>query len=493
MDENEFFNQTPQDQTPAPEPLQQPVPPTPQGVPVWEGPVPQPPQAPYQPPYDRPVYPRPPYEQQPPQYGQPQFGQPQYNQPPFGQPLQQPAPNPETPCEPDAGKGHKSAILVFCCLLFVGFLAFAILAIVLDVRKGTRSGDYVAGEIVNVEIGVQTKPAVDEEYRDENGKYTPEGIAIAVRPSIVDIYTYSDSEQDSELKQIGSGSGIILSADGYVLTNAHVLESANHYTVHLSDDTTYEADLIGRDTKTDIAVLKVEAKDLTAATLGDSDEVIIGEEVIAIGNPAGLSGTITNGIVSAVNRKIKTDSTGFEMNCIQTNAAISPGNSGGALINMYGQVIGITSSKYVINSSYEGLGFAITINEAIPIIEDLISQGYVSGRFRIGIQFYEATSMYAGVVFEQERGFAMPEGMQGLMIDTISEECSIADTALVPYDFLTTVNGKAVSNYDTLYAVIADYQEGEILTGECVHVADDGSTSTYTIEFTLMKDTSGDF
>ena len=204
----------------------------------------------------------------------------------------------------------------------------------------------------------------------------------------MEIYTYSSSNPDI---MIGSGSGIIITQDGYIVTNTHVLEGSQYslldeselekpdsFIVNTYNDKQFEAEIVGRDAKTDIAVIKIKADNLPAAELGDSDETVLGERVAAIGNPAGLTGSITDGIVSGLNRKIKADSTGFEMDCIQTNAAISPGNSGGALVNMYGQVIGITSSKYV-SSSYEGLGFAITINEAKPVIEELISQGYVSG------------------------------------------------------------------------------------------------------------------
>lgn len=155
-------------------------------------------------------------------------------------------------------------------------------------------------------------------------------------------------------------------------------------------------------------MLKISGTGLSPATLGDSDEVLVGEQVIAVGNPAGLSNTVTDGIVSAVNREIRSDSTGFEMKCIQTNADISPGNSGGALVNMYGQVIGITSSKY-ISSYYEGLGFAITINEAKPIIEELISNGYIGGRFRIGIVMIDMADPSKIATIREDLGYSLPE------------------------------------------------------------------------------------
>ena len=156
---------------------------------------------------------------------------------------------------------------------------------------------------------------------------------------------------------------------------------------------------MGYDSRTDLAVLKIDAKGLTAATFGDSNEIQVTEDVVAIGNPRGINfqNSVTKGIVSALNREASaTNNAKF----IQIDAPINPGNSGGPLCNMYGQVIGITSSKYV-NSSYEGLGFAITINEAKPIIDELISQGFVSGRVRVGITFYSMDNAYAEAEFKK--------------------------------------------------------------------------------------------
>ena len=334
----------------------------------------------------------------------------------------------------------------------------------------------------NVVLYRESKPAGANDFDnfvDQSGKYTIEGVSELVRPSIVKIYTYSDPTTLA-----GTGSGIVLSEDGYIVTNAHVLLSTGTHTVETVDGEQYSAKIIGRDAKTDIAVIKVNSTDLTPATFGDSDETIVGESVIAIGNPADLSSTVTNGIVSAVSRKIKSASTGFEMDCIQTNADISPGNSGGALVNMYGQVIGITSSKYV-SSSFEGLGFAITINEALPVIEELINNGYISGRFRIGIQLIDMSSEVRIATIEEALGYALPEDFKGIYIAEISEDCDIANTELKVGDFITEINGKTISTYDELYDTISSMYGA--------HVSENGSVSYYNIEFKLMDDTSGDY
>ena len=332
-----------------------------------------------------------------------------------------------------------------------------------------------------------------DNFKDENGKYTPEGVAALVRPSIVEIYTYENALDEKSEDYIGTGSGVVLSEDGYIVTNAHVLRADGYHTVHTVDEKVYPAKIIGRDVKTDIAVIKVDGVSLQPATLGDSDETIVGEQVIAIGNPANLSSTVTDGIVSAVNRKIRSDSTGFEMDCIQTNADISPGNSGGALVNMYGQVIGITSSKYV-SSSFEGLGFAISINEAVPILEELVDNGYVSGRFRIGITLIDMSSPSKMDAIEAALGYPVPEDFYGIYIDSISDDSDIKNTELKEGDFITEINGKSVRTYDEFYDTISSqYGAGDKVPATCAHVDKDGNIDYYNIEFKLLEDTSGNY
>ena len=198
--------------------------------------------------------------------------------------------------------------------------------------------------------------------------------------------------------------------------------------------------------------------------------------------------------MSAVNRKVRSDATGFEMDCIQTNAELSPGNSGGALVNMYGQVIGITSSKYV-SSDIEGIGFAISINDALPVIEELISNGHVSGRFRVGIQYLDLKTPSKRSAVAAELGLEeLPEGFTGLFVTGISDDCDISNTELKAGDFITAINGKQVTDYQELYSAIsANYAAGDLVPATCAHIDSDGNVSYYSIEFRLMEDTSGDF
>ncbi|WP_294411007.1 trypsin-like peptidase domain-containing protein [uncultured Ruminococcus sp.] len=389
---------------------------------------------------------------------------------------------------------EKTIAALFLILILIA-AGIAIFGIIHDIVKSDELVDKI-GNPQQVVLYKESKPkgANDEEnFKDENGKYTPEGVASLVKPSIVKIYTYSDYAGYMAKKTEGTGSGIVLNEDGYIVTNAHVLKADGFHKVETNDGDFYDAKIIGRDAKTDIAVIKVNAKDLTPATLGDSDEAMVGEQVIAIGNPANLSNTVTDGIVSAVNRKIRSDSTGFEMNCIQTNADISPGNSGGALVNMYGQVIGITSSKYV-SAEFEGLGFAITINEASPVIEELIKNGFVGGRFRIGIRLRDMETEEKRKALEEVLGYELPEDFKGIYIDSIDEDSDIAKTELKAGDFITEINGKTVSTYDELYDTISSqYEAGDTVPATCAHVDKKGKIDYYNIEFKLMEDTSGNY
>ena len=222
----------------------------------------------------------------------------------------------------------------------------------------------------------------------------PSEVAAKVIPSVVCIQNYQRSqgqggfwgmEQSDELAVAGEGSGIVYTADGYIITNAHVVSGAELLKVVMPDGEIYEAKLIGVDEDTDLALIRIEATGLTPADLGSVENLAVGDFVMAVGNPGGLEfgSSVTLGIVSAKNRPLEIED-GYTMNTIQTDAAINPGNSGGALVNMKGEVVGINSAKYVA-TGYEGLGFAITIDEALPIIEQLKENGKVTNRGMLGI------------------------------------------------------------------------------------------------------------
>ena len=258
-------------------------------------------------------------------------------------------------------------------------------------------------------------------------------------------YSYSDPSQDGQTVQQGSGSGIIFQSDGYIVTNWHVINGATEISVILNTGEEFTAKLVGSDEKTDLAVLKIDpgSTKLTAATLNSSADVKVGELAVAIGNPMGqeFSGSVTAGIVSAVNRTMTLDNRTY--NLIQTDAAINNGNSGGALINQYGEVIGINSVK-LSSTDIEGMGFAIAMSEAKPIIDDLVSSGYVKGRPLVGINI-------------RDTGY-------GLFIENVVEGSGAADAGLKTYDMILEVDGQKVSSTEEVNAIRDKKKAGDYLT-----------------------------
>ncbi len=265
------------------------------------------------------------------------------------------------------------------------------------------------------------------------------------------------------------GSGIIMSSDGYIVTNNHVVEDASAVTVQLNTGSEYEAEIIGTDEQTDLAVIKINSsEELTVAVLGNSENVEVGETAIAIGNPMGLEffGSVTQGIISAVNRTITVDNR--TMNLIQTDAAINSGNSGGALVNSRGEVIGINTVK-VSTTGVEGMGFAIPISEAKPIISDLLEYGYVKGRPVIGISTRDVTQYYA-------QRYGWPEGAQIMAITTQNA----LDAGLQQGDIITKIDGQAITSGSDL----TDYKDtkspGDTVTLEVYKYAT-GKTETVNV------------
>lgn len=253
-----------------------------------------------------------------------------------------------------------------------------------------------------------------------------------------------------------SGSGFILTEDGYVVTNYHVVEGSTAIDVILHDDTVYPAELVGQDATNDIAVLKVDASGLPAASLGSSNALNIGDMVAAIGNPLGeLASTQTIGYVSGINREVTTDNTIISM--IQTDAAINPGNSGGPLFNMYGQVIGITTAKYSgttgSGASIEGIGFAIPIDDVLPIINDLIEYGYVTGAY-MGVTVQNTDAESASM-------FGLPTGAYIVSV----EKGGAADRAgIQPKDIVIAIGEYKVSNITDLTRALRNFKAGDATT-----------------------------
>lgn len=252
-----------------------------------------------------------------------------------------------------------------------------------------------------------------------------------------------------------SGSGFILTADGYILTNYHVISDSSSITVTLYDETSYEASVVGFDESNDIAVLKIQAEGLTPVVLGDSDELNVGDAVVAIGNPLGeLTFSLTSGTVSALDREI-TLNTGNTMELIQTDCAINSGNSGGALFNMYGEVIGITNAKYSSSSSgttVDNIGFAIPVNNVRSIVESIIENGYFAKPY-IGVTVSDVSS--------ESIGYGLP---QGAAIRAVAEGSPAESAGLMENDIVTAVNGSAITTKDELVDFIGNCQVGDTIS-----------------------------
>ncbi len=289
-----------------------------------------------------------------------------------------------------------------------------------------------------------------------------------VRPSVVGVITESFQTYSTS----STGSGIILSEDGYIVTNNHVVEGGDSIAVTLDDGETYAAELIGTDVKSDIAVLKIDAQNLPAAEFGDSSQVEVGEAAIAIGNPLGLNGTVTAGIISAVDREIQVGSSNMVL--LQTDASINPGNSGGALLNEYGQVIGVNSAK-ISSEDSEGLGFAIPSNTVGPIVEELIDKGYVSGRPLTGINGRNVSALAAAF-------YNIP---QGILVDQVAPESDAAAKGLTAGDVIIGVDDIRVENISDACTLRDEHKAGDTMKLTFYRQG-----STHEINIQLMEETN---
>lgn len=333
----------------------------------------------------------------------------------------------------------------------VGLAACALLSGVIGFSAGTLAAKNSKASVVVQ--SVERRP-----HNVENVPVTSMNIpsvAALTQNSVVEIRTESVSNS-LFLRQFvteGAGSGVIISEDGYIVTNNHVIEDARSILVALHDGTTYEAQLIATDSKMDIGVIKIEASGLTPAILGDSDSLSVGEPVVAVGNPLGqLGGTVTNGIVSALDREIILNNE--HRNLLQTNAAINPGNSGGGLFNADGELIGIVVAKSS-GEDVEGLGFAIPINDAKPIIEDLIVQGYVGGRVSLGITALDLTTPQLAAQY----GFKTP----GVYVQSVIENSSAANGGLQPGDCFVSINDTAIEAISDITSILNESSVGDQL------------------------------
>ena len=294
------------------------------------------------------------------------------------------------------GNRKSIAIIISACILlsFVCGFGGAFAANALDDYMDKKAAARELSEADDISIGDNNRFQAAVNLAEATGSNLTISEIVALNENaVVEIRTEMIATDSWMMQYVteGAGSGVIVSKEGYIATNNHVIDGARKIAVRLKNGTEYEATLVGRDSETDIAVLKIDADGLTSAVFGDSDRLVVGELAVAIGNPLGkLGGTATAGIISAKDRQITID--GKDMTLLQTDASINPGNSGGGLFNQNGELIGIVVAKST-GSDVEGLGFTIPINTAEPVIEEIIDHGYVKGRPDVGMTFRDFTSI----------------------------------------------------------------------------------------------------
>ena len=393
-----------------------------------------------------------------------------YGWQPYQQPMQPPM-SPMQPPRPPQKKANKTkvaiAALATICAATIITLSVLLAIAVKDDGISISSSSSKSSNATNTSETVNNNaPTLDitDTTDGQVGLSSTEIISKNLNSTVV-ITSWTNPSSGSfpantqtDLQESGAATGIIMSADGYIITNWHVVvnettgEEYARIDVTLYDGTVYEnAKIIGADQFTDLAVIKIDAAGLQAAAFGKSSELAMGDRVIALGNSGGLGWSSSQGIVSGIARNVY-DETGYDIKCLQIDAAINPGNSGGPLLNAYGKVVGINSAK-IVAEGYEGLGFSIPIDEAQIIINDLTKYGYVKGRIMLGIKGSPITT----------------KGYEGFQIQSISSDSVLANTAATAGDIITYLNDVRVTTYAELRAELSKHSAGEQITLTLIH------------------------
>ena len=367
------------------------------------------------------------------------------------------------------GNAGKVVALALCCSLVGGAFGAGTVTLINGFRdEGKDTVKNVKQESVMYE-GQREAGALNLSYINTENELTPSEIYAKNVNSTVGITTSINTNYFGyQTTAAASGSGFILTNDGYIVTNYHVVQDANEIKVTTYDNKSYDAELVGFDESNDLAVLKIDADDLTPVVLGDSDQLNVGDSVVAIGNPLGeLTFSLTSGSVSALDRNITINNSA--MNLIQTDCAINSGNSGGALFNSHGEVIGITNAKYSGDSSsasIDNIGFAIPINNVRDIVTSIIENGYIEKPY-IGISVYNST-------YDQK----------GALVYSVEEDSPADKAGLEADDVITAVDGKEISGYADLCSIISSGKEGDKFT---LTVERDGKTIELKVTLKVKK------
>jgi len=346
-------------------------------------------------------------------------------------------------------KKEKKTVRVSALVLTVSLLASAVLGFGGGMVANYVNGRGSGGNGMTINKVVTTA----EETSSTTGEMSTSDIVAATKNSVVEITT-EIVKTGSFLQQYiesGAGSGVIISENGYIVTNNHVIEDASSITVTLADGTSYSAELVGTDADLDVALIKIDATGLDPAEIGDSSATQAGNKAVVIGNPLGqLGGSVTQGIVSSVSRNVMID--GVSHNVMQVDASINPGNSGGGLFNGRGELVGIIIAKSV-NESVEGIGFAIPINDVSDILEDLMNYGYVRGKVSLGMSFVDITNAQTAMMYRVSE--------LGCYVSSVEINSNAANAGFQSGDRITSVNGTSVSTSSDIKTEISKMAVGD--------------------------------
>lgn len=379
--------------------------------------------------------------------------------------------------------GSRVFVALIVAILLIAGIAIAV--VLLEDKGAEKIPEKTTTSSEDGGASLEISDSKKYESKNADGTLTSVQIAEKVKPSVIAVVLYRGNTV------AGEGSGVVMGVDDsgkntYIITCAHIVNTAGvSVKVQLEDETEYNATVVGYDTRTDVAVIKVAKTGFTAAEFGDSSALQVGEPVYAVGNPGGTAfyGSFTGGFVSAIDRPTSSSSNGYTMECIQHDAAINPGNSGGALVNSFGQVIGINSSK-IASEEYEGMGFAIPMSVVKDVVDDLISTGYVEDRAKLGISYVAASSnqTYSYIVKIND----LPAG--SIVVAEIDKESSLAKTDLAAGDLIIAVDGKDLTSTDSLIKIIEKGKIGDEHTFTIARVNRDYSIEKFEVKGVLIED-----
>lgn len=384
--------------------------------------------------------------------------------------------------------GFFSKLLSIALLLSIGFASGSIYSTFTQVKIANNNSIPTNSSTTLTSISNSQNNNSNNITSNNNALYSQTSLAAVVEKtanSVVEITQYATTQSfysnSSSLTPQGNGSGVIISKDGYILTNNHVINGAEKITIRLRNGEEYEAKLVGKDAKTDIAVIKVEADNLSPANIADSSKTLVGDFVMAIGNPLGkLGGTVTYGFVSALEREINLDSS--TKNLMQFDAAVNPGNSGGGLFNVYGELIGVVSAKST-GYDVEGLGFAIPINDVKQVIDDILEHGYATNRPYLGVALDNSAyttggNPFGGSIFD----LFYTQVQYGAKVSSVEEGSPADKGGIEANDIIVSIGGKVITSASDATSEIQNYN-----VGDEVEIGIIRDNRTYTKKVTLAE------